>query len=230
MTIGIYILRFVGTTEVYIGQSNNIERRFTSHLLDMKKNTSTSKLQYAYTKYGKPYLDILIECSVPELDSCEKEAIQIFNSITNGFNTQLGGGDWPILYGENNPTSIHTNEDIELLFLYMCDSLESLKHISELSGVHISTIKNIANGHGYIWLKSKYPAQYAKLEARKGTRPINSLKYSGKICPTIISPEGIEYVVEHISNFAKMHNLNAGALGEVLRGNTNHHKQWKLKK
>ena len=38
----------------------------------------------------------------------------------------------------------------------------------------------------------------------------------------------VTFVVDNISKFAKEHSLNAGALGEVLRGLSSQHKGWKL--
>ncbi len=230
MTIGIYSLSFTGTNKIYVGQSINIERRYKQHINDLNLGTASPKLLEAYKLYDIPAYTILLECSKEELNVNEIEAIEVFNSIAEGLNTQPGGGAWPILSGESNPNSIHKNSDIVYVFLHLVNNIDKpIKVLAKELNIHVSTVKNIANGQGYKWLKDIYPNEYKILEGIKGNRPINSLKYSGKPCPTTISPEGVEYVVENISRFAKEHGLNAGAFGEVLRGKAAHHKGWKLK-
>ena len=44
MTIGIYLLRFNGTHKVYVGQSINIEKRYTDHLYVLKRGLGTYKM------------------------------------------------------------------------------------------------------------------------------------------------------------------------------------------
>lgn len=224
---GIYILRFKGTDKVYIGQSIDILRRYQIHLNSFKIGDCSIKLLEAYNIYGPPDMEILIEGGSSELDSLEKEAIEIFNSINNGFNSVEGGGAYPVLSGENNVRSKYLDEDIEYIFLFIVDNLDkSLHWVSEQTGVHRSTLKNINNGYSHKWLKDRYPEQYAILENSWGSRPINSLKYMGKPLPIAISPEGEEFIVEHITNFAKEHGLNRGAFGNMLRGNAKQHKGW----
>lgn len=87
MTIGIYRLIFPNTDKCYIGQSVNIERRYMQHLRSFELSSASAKLQNAYNMYGKPKLDILLDSiEVSELDTCENEAIEIFDSFHNGFN------------------------------------------------------------------------------------------------------------------------------------------------
>lgn len=153
MTTGIYKLTFDGTDKVYIGQSIHIETRFSKHLLDMGKGTASKKLQEAFYQYGKPILHILLECSAEDLNESEIEAISLYKAIEGGFNTQIGGGDFPILYGETNPYSKYSNAQILEIFNYLLENREvSLKIVSARLNFPISTIKNIANGYGHKWL------------------------------------------------------------------------------
>jgi len=103
MTTGIYLLSFPGTNSVYIGQSLDIERRFSQHKNSMLKNKSAPKLQKAYDTYGMPRCIILATGSVEELNTWEAHYIKQFDSITNGFNTasapqthssNVGGMTW----------------------------------------------------------------------------------------------------------------------------------------
>jgi group I intron endonuclease len=53
-TCGIYRIINKINDKFYIGSSDNIERRFSRHLLDLKKNKHDNQhLQNAWNKYGK---------------------------------------------------------------------------------------------------------------------------------------------------------------------------------
>jgi hypothetical protein len=105
---------------------------------------------------------------------------------------------------------------------------KSLNYVSQLTGVHLSTVKSISRGTGHVWLSVKYPQEYKQLMSMKGNREINSLYTTGKECRYAIDPEGIVHTVTNITRFAKNNGLNPGAFGQVLRGKAKHHKGWKL--
>ena len=67
MITGIYALKFIGTNKVYIGQSIDIQKRFLAHIYTLSNNRGSAKLQEAYNTFGKPYVDIILECSKEEL-------------------------------------------------------------------------------------------------------------------------------------------------------------------
>lgn len=224
---GIYVLRFKGTDKVYIGQSGDINRRFSTHLNELKKGKSARKLQRAFELFGEPLLEILLECSKDELNTNEISAIEVFDSLANGFNGAEGGGSFPITEGQDNAVSKYSNNEVETAFLFLVNNPDiNLYQASSIVGVHRSTLKNINNGYSHKWLEKIYPIEYNILMSRKGSRPVNSLEYSGKPIPIAISPEGEEFEVYHITNFAKEHGLNRGAFGNMLRGNAVHHKGW----
>lgn len=87
MKTGIYLLSFPNTNQVYIGQSVDIEKRFSQHKNAMLKNKSVPKLQKAYDTYGMPRCVILAIGLAEELNTWEAYYIKQFDSITNGFNT-----------------------------------------------------------------------------------------------------------------------------------------------
>lgn len=228
MTVGIYLLRFNNSNKVYIGQSVNIERRYTKHLLDLTKGRSNYKMMQEFTINGFPSMEILVECTPEELDEEEIQSIDIFNSIEQGLNIAEGGGYFPVSKGEDNPFSKYSNSDIESVFFAILDNADKpLKYISDLTKVHISTVKCISRGAGHTWLEDKYPKEYSKLISLKGTREINSVRTIGRQYPPLISPDGKVFTVTNITKFAEEHGLNRGAIGEVLRGNTAKHKGWK---
>lgn len=94
MASGIYIIRFKGSTRVYIGQSVDLKRRFKHHIFCLKNGIhKNQKLQRACNKYGFENLliEILEEASVPFLNEREQHYIKLYNSYRNGFNFSQGG-------------------------------------------------------------------------------------------------------------------------------------------
>ena len=223
MTCGIYILRFKETNKVYIGQSIDIEDRFIKHKSSLNRNVAAPKLQNAYYTYGNPSLEILCECSIQELNDLEKEAIQIFNSVNCGFNTLYESGN-PVLYGDKGGTAKYTNEQyIQVLkLLVSTNPTLSKREIENITKVSISVIRHIAALESHSWLSEICPREYAILKNTK----IESRYYRGKQYPKLKSPEGVEYEITHISNFAKEHGLLQPKVTELLKGKRNMHKGW----
>ena len=224
MTTGIYKINFNGTDKVYIGQSLNIEGRLRTHLCTLRKQKITTKLQDAYNTYGIKDYDIILECRADELDEAESEAINIFDSYRNGFNT-LPSASVPCNYGIDNINSQHTIKEYALVLELLVQTNPTLtkREIQEVTGISIYIIRHIASLESHCWLKDLYPENYAKLEELK-----NNKYYYGKQYPPIRSPDGAIYQVTHVTNFAKEHGLLQPKLTEVLKGTRNHHKGWTL--
>lgn len=167
MTCGIYKLKFKGTDKVYIGLSENIEQRFRAHL--SKFNTDFDglpiKLQEAFSNHGYPELEILCECLPSELDIYEKEAIQIYDSVNNGFNSRDGGatGAGHSVSGSGNGRSKYTNEQILEAFILLCDSNMTQKEIAEKTKISVEAVSHISAGTGHKWISTVYPDKYATL-------------------------------------------------------------------
>ena len=226
MVSGIYLLRF-NTNIVYVGQSRDIDRRFSVHCLKLRTGTHTNyKMAAAYTNYGLPALEVILECPEYELDINEIQAIEIYDSINNGLNIAPGGGDFPILEGEKNAFSKYSDADILLLAEYIYDNLSlPLKVVSNNLNIHYSTVKNVSNGTSHKWLVNIIPDKYKAIISNKGKRAINT-SANRNVNYRVQSPTGEIYSVNNITAFARQYSLNAGALGEVLRGNTAQHKGW----
>jgi len=231
MTCGIYKLNFANTNEVYIGQSENIESRYTIHLNHLHKETHSVKLNNAYLLFGKPELEILLDCDKDELDMLEELAISLWNSVDKGFNTssKASGG---VSLGENNGNSVYTNQQIIETFNMLVDTKEiSFKDISSVTKVSTDTIKQISRGINHKWLAKEFPEKYKILLSLKGTRASfsNSAQGIGKQYPDIISPDGIIYKITNGKAFANEHGLQQSNLYQVLKGYRKSHKGWKLK-
>lgn len=227
MTCGIYILRFNGTDKVYIGQSIDIEDRFIKHRSAFNRGITPPKLQQAFNTHGMPVLEIILECSIKELNSAEKEAIELFDSADRGFNTLKEAGN-PVLFGEKAGTSRYSNEQYILVLRLLVQKAPTLskREIEEITGISIYTIRHIAALESHCWLSEVCPEEYTELIRIKNDMPY----YMGKQYPSICSPDGVVHQVIHVTNFAKEHGLLQPKLTEVLRGTRNSHKGWTLHK
>lgn len=111
--IGIYKITNNINGKIYIGQSNNIQRRFSEH--KTKGRTSRIPVDQDIKKYGEENFsfEIIEECSIEELNEKETKWITYFNSIEKGYNCSLGGDQQSI--GSNNGRAILTEEDVIII-------------------------------------------------------------------------------------------------------------------
>lgn len=108
--IGIYKITKKENGKAYIGQSNNIERRFSQHCYKGEK--ARIPLDIAIQKYGKEAFnfEVLEECPLEKLNQREAYWIKYYNTIETGYNCSEGGDQQSV--GENNGRSKLTEEDI----------------------------------------------------------------------------------------------------------------------
>ena len=234
MTCGIYILKFSNTSKVYIGQSENIEKRRTDHYRNYRKGILPKKLAEAFQLYGYPNVEILIECSKDELNSLENEAIGVFDSVNSGFNTLSRAEDAPT---KGSPGELHwnnkyTNEEILTVFYFILHNPnDSLKSVSDELNISYYVVKDVAAGIKHIWLKEADPIGYDKFLAIKASRTSGiPAKARGIKYPKVISKDGTIYEIDNLTQFAKMHNVNSGALHAVLKGKVPRCKGFRLYK
>lgn len=172
MTCGIYLLIFKGTDEVYIGKSINIEKRFGEHLSSFRTNSASIKLQNAFNKYGQPTYAILCIETENNLDNIEKNLIEEFNSIEEGFNTLPSSNGTSGIYGEDTWASTHTNNEFISIFKELLKRpYKSHIDISIIFNVNVSLVAAIATGHRCRHLlSSMFPIEYIELMSLKGKR------------------------------------------------------------
>jgi hypothetical protein len=195
--------------------------------------------------YGAPELEILLECSESELNHNENEAIEIFNSVLDGFNTLEHAEDMPKwkskLKGDELGTSVYSNEQILKAAKLMCDYTLTLLKVSELTNISYATIKKIAQGVQHRWIGEKYPEIWNTLqsvrEQRNSYRHSNhgatvknlfSAKAQGITYPKVISPEGKIYEIENLSEFCRQNDLQRANMRKMFKGTRNSHKGWFL--
>lgn len=226
MTCGVYKLNFNGINKVYIGQSQNIEYRYSQHLRYLLKGTNSKKLQQAYSEFGIPTVEVLLECSISELDEAETTAIEIYDSFNKGFNSLEVAGDIPRLVGEEHPGSRYTNEAIEAAFILLCTTKLTHKQIGDMTGVSKNMVNHIAIGTCHAWLQQIHPEKYAELIKNKPTAGTSAER--GKTYPPIQDPQGTQYRISNLREFSRQHSLPYSSLNYLVNGKTKHVKGWTL--
>lgn len=122
MPSGIYLLKF-NDSNLYIGKSNNIERRWNEHTTKFQKGSAAKAMQNAYDCYGPPKFIILLECHEDHIDLME--SIYIKNNWHRG------------LLNTTQPSEVSL-EDEEVLR----DNENLLEHSTS---THIKIILNLIN-------------------------------------------------------------------------------------
>jgi group I intron endonuclease len=105
--IGIYKITNKKTGKVYIGQSDNVERRLSEH-----KQKRTQTIDNYINVLGVENFDfeILEECNLEDLELKEREYIKEYNSQIEGYNIQEGG--FNNSQGEGNGRALLKEADI----------------------------------------------------------------------------------------------------------------------
>ena len=111
--IGIYKITNKLNNKIYIGQSNNITRRFSEH--QTKGSSSRIPVDEAIQKYGKENFsfEIIEECPLDKLNERESYWINYYDTVVNGYNCSIGGDFQSI--GENNGRAILTEQDVKII-------------------------------------------------------------------------------------------------------------------
>ncbi len=223
MTIGIYSITFTKCNKSYVGQSNNVERRWKEHANNFKAGKVNVKLLEAYNKYGTPIFTLIEECSLNELDDKERALIKELDLINTGLNI-TEGGDSAGSGTTHNQSKYSKELIIEIFQLLISDELYLQKHIAEGLGVPPHLVHCIAKGENHSgWLREKFPETYPKLQEQNKLRMAKW--YANKVVhnpmphrtlPTLLGPDGTEYNIVNISEFCRIHDLAHSSLSRVL--------------
>lgn len=94
-SIGIYRFYNKATGKSYIGQSRDLDHRYSEHIHLLRKGIEPCViLNRAWSKYGEDNFEyeVLCYCEESELNSLESKYIDLFDSYRNGYNCTTGGG------------------------------------------------------------------------------------------------------------------------------------------
>ena len=169
--IGIYKIENLNNGKIYIGQSNDIARRFYEHMT--KGTSSRIPVDEVIQKEGASSFsyEIVEECSVEDLNEREKFWIKFFKANIYGYNKNEGG--LTDLIGSHNPNSKLTENDVIKIrqaynsHLKQKDVYEDYKNI-----ISFSYFQNIWQGRAWSHIMpevfTKENRQYYIYENSKG--------------------------------------------------------------
>ena len=178
MTCGIYKITNNINNKVYIGCSNNIERRWREHKTHGRTGQYANNhhvLYSAMTKYGIDNfsLEILEECSQQEIYDKEKYWIDYYNSYNNGYNMTFGG--------EGHKEFVKINQEIlNDIRIYLLNTGVPMSIISDKYNFSVKTISDINVGN--IWYDEQYKYPLRKSERNPHYFATEDYKNSKKYC------------------------------------------------
>lgn len=231
---GIYKLNFQGTDAVYIGQAENIQKRYKEHLANMLSGRASKKLLEAFKKYGAPSYEVLCEIPSGSMDAEENSAIEIFDSANSGFNTfRTEGGSIRGLSGLGHGNSKYSKISILRVFSLLYKTTMPYRKIAEKTKVNPSLVSNILQGV-HNWLATEYPEQYQKMLDNRAIRNAVNVKSLSKVV-LLKSPTGELFKVQNIRQFCMLQpdlsrNLESArsSIAKVIRGVKPSHLGWIL--
>lgn len=151
--VGIYKIENKVNGKVYIGESINIENRWSQHIKDLNENKHHSyKLQSDWNKYGEVnfIFEILLKVELSKVNPIKKalcllkeeEYISNLNSITNGYNIK-----------SNNINEACLKKECGLTQSYMKTFTDKFNkgHYTEIDGCLVEesySIRDLAKGLG----------------------------------------------------------------------------------
>ena len=227
---GIYALKYTEQNLIYVGQSIDIKRRYREHIKSMKRDAHTNhRVQKAYNEFGIPELEILQLCSLVELNNKEILWTSKLNSLDSLNIVEAG----KVGHGVNSNHSKYTKLQILLVFRKCLQNKLTLKQVSELTEVKLSTVHAIRAGTKHSWLKDDYPFLYSIMQKRV---PLSGSSVSKRKTRTdttgtyliFKSPEGILHEVTNVHAFSQEHNLSNSCLSYLIKGTRPQHKGWTL--
>ena len=157
---------------MYIGQSTDIKKRWTQHLIDLNGGYHHNcYLQRAWNKYGESNFEFIVleQCTKDKIASREAYWIKLKESLCdiNGYNLTTGG--------EHYNVSDKTREKLSIAAKNKPKEKHSWygRHHSEQSKRKISEANSGANHHAY----GKHPSEQT-LQKMRGRIPWNKGKKS----------------------------------------------------
>lgn len=164
--IGIYKITNNINGKCYVGQSDNIERRWREHkkrAFKIDNNQQTNLLYRAMQKYGIDNFkfEILEECTKDCLDEREIYYIAKYQSYINGYNLTTGGSRCAT-------TKKLSHGDIAAIKKRLKTTTDNMFVIANDFNVHWTTIRTINTGQSHYDPHEQYPIREQIYTNRNG--------------------------------------------------------------
>lgn len=214
--------------KVYIGQTNNLQKRKTDHLKEAR-NGNDSKVYRAIRKYNTTRDDFeILEINIEtqeEADNRERYWISYYDSYRNGYNSTPGGNSntSEINKGEKSVRAIFTNQEV----------LEIRKLRAEMKYTKIEIYKKYKDkisesGFHKIWNYETYTDVAPELNTFKITefyrynKPKGVNSPTGKFTEEQIADIRNKYFVEVISikDICEIYKVNKSTIERIVSGKT----------
>lgn len=166
MACGIYKITNLITQKSYIGQSINIQKRWTKEknkAFNPESNEYNKTLSKAFRKYGiKNFkFEILEECDIKDLDVKEKHFIKVYNTYFNGYNETTGGNQ-----GNCNNCSKISKEDLIQIYELLLTTNIPQNEIAQRFNVGQDVISTINQGKSRRLEGYNYPLRNNRKEKK----------------------------------------------------------------
>ena len=239
---GIYKIENLVNGKVYIGQSNDVKRRWKEHKRCMTNKKEKDRPFYrAIIKYGIGNFSfkVLTECSLDDLNELEEYYIDIYNSYihakdSNGYNQTVGGDGFRGLklteerkaYLSKIHTGMHVGGKNHAAKIVYCEGkrYECIKDCAEYYNVGPSAMRS--------WLNKERPMPKEfhdkqlhclnetmdDYEIQKENVGENHVKSIPVYC------EGKKFA--NVNECAKYYNINRGTMNSWLKGCNNMPQEW----
>lgn len=168
----IYKIENLINHKIYIGQTNNPQRRFTEHRAKGYEENSHKILYYAFDKYGIDNFsfDVIENVNDEDVNDREKYWIAYYDSFENGYNMTEGGDAPPTLKGMEHPQCNHTYDQISLVKSLLKETKLTTKEIASLTHYNISSINRINLGELHYDETMNYPIRKDNTKVNKAER------------------------------------------------------------
>ena len=158
--VGIYKITNQCNGMIYIGQSNDIARRWAEHR--RKMNSKDTQLYQAMREFGIENFsfEVVEECELTELNDKEKFYIEKYNAIADGYNMSTI---------ENVQHKINWEMAKEIM-QELKDNILSAEEISKKYKISHCLVSQINNGHMWRINTQEYPIRKKKVKEEKVER------------------------------------------------------------
>lgn len=145
--------------KIYVGQTNNLDRRMQEHKHDERNN---HPIHNAIKKYGWENFEVSVLYYGVNYNEKEKEYIKLYKSNRKeyGYNITAGGQDSS---GENNPQSKLSQSDVYQIISDLKGN-NSIECIAKKYRTTVKTIRNINAGISWRIGPLQYPIRKRKLK------------------------------------------------------------------